>query len=772
LSNLFDFNAEAREFAVKKPSPSIDFSCVNLVGRLATVTYCASTEAISEKDRVELTGFPKKSKANGVYTVTKVTKNPTSASFQFKCKSRRQPFTCQKADNLSFKITRTTKGTVAISPDRHDNHCPHPYETAEEHKKRPFHEDENGQPVPSPHRKNTLPTETRFDKKRKLVTPIRDNKMYSTCDCDNRQQPHQVEIANHGYSRKHFWRADNVAREGLGELFKYIMFRREFLRVQNGIASKRELSRIDIQKKLARLGVTWQTIRDWFIHADEFPKKFLIMCSGEKGLNSLSKQAITAGLNNAFQDVEFFFTDGNHGDTTSLATSSSGCASPRAQEILLRAYAYFAKKFDDFKKARPNNKTPEATWQDFIDADDPLAGGPLRMEMTLKIPFVLIYSVIQGANLMRLFGNSDVEFRDALARLDTAQALLNDAARRGGDDGDDGDGGASAATGSGGANRRLLDAFNARIRTCPPLTGKELSNLQLRIYVVHTQVIRQMSGWTSPDLAQLLQLIEHKACEQKCVVSERFARFQSIMCRLSNARQALRAQYKGPLSSNVHREIIKVAIDSLKKLEAEYDTALGQATDTCDAKTESFLIKHRHFVRAEFLNWSFKKLESGEPVLSEESGGITAEQALPKWERMYEDAARTFGTGHRHTVYAIRQVVRLRLKLDRDLGKARDLLDSAIEEQQGETWKEKNLMPLRGKLAERGFPSRFLPAPRVSSSETSDSSSILASVSSSTTASASASNPAAIKSSDSRKRKKNEAINRRSKQQKKAHIEL
>ena len=133
-----------------------------------------------------------------------------------------------------------------------------------------------------------------------------------------------------------------------------------------------------------------------------------------------------------------------------------------------------------------------------------------------------------------------------------------------------------------------------------------------------------------------------------------------------------------------------LTIQELRFLKKEYDAALKTAIETGDVKTESFVWLHRQFVKAELMNWEHEKLKSMSPA-----------DALRGWEIMLEERRSHLGNGHRHSVYAIRQVVRLRIELGDGLQRALQLLLIAMKHQQDEKWRRKKLVPLMKVLNEK-----------------------------------------------------------------------
>ena len=483
-------------------------------------------------------------------------------------------------------------------------------------------------------------------------------------------------------------------------------------------------------------GLPWQRFAGWAKNEDRWPKKLLYSLSGKPyPINPKERKKVGLSLREAGLKVlkkaitEFFTRDpggsSNGGRTGSFGNGHGHGHPPQlrsdSQDHLQKMTAYIAATYAKFIAAK-GSKGKEETYQEHLDRNDPMEGLMSMDDRASKSKFfVLVYGLIQGANMRRLFG----ELQEANDQLDIAQALLNyhhtsnnhhnraltaaSSAAAGG-----GGGGASSAT-----NTQLPKALATRIKSFgkegSQLNDGDRSNLQLRVDIVRAQVVRRLHPkieWRNSRLAYLLQRIRHETHEQGYDVPNRFARFQELMCRLHVAYGRIvpsAPSASGGAAAGAHaaapgsapnlavvvrsvspRDEVMLTIQELRFLKKEYDAALKTAIETGDVKTESFVWLHRQFVKAELMNWEHEKLKSMSPA-----------DALRGWEIMLEERRSHLGNGHRHSVYAIRQVVRLRIELEDGLQRALQLLLIAMKHQQDEKWRRKKLVPLMKVLNEK-----------------------------------------------------------------------
>ena len=503
-----------------------------------------------------------------------------------------------------------------------------------------------------------------------------------------------------------------------------------------------------IKETLTEFGVPWQRFVEWAKHEDHWPKKFLSSLSGQpfptddRERRKLGPSLREAGLKVLEQAITEFFTvtPGNNGDRGSVVLNDSGesgnsGASPQrshSQDHLRKMTAYIAAEYAKFI-ADKGSKGKEETYQEHLEHNDPMEGLSSMDDRASRSKFfVLVFGLIETANMRRLFG----ELQEADDRLDIAQALLNyndnsnnkhlNTSTVVASDASDGLGArVEAEVRSGCAKSPLPKSLAKRVESFEEeesrLDDGDRSNLQLRINIVRAQVVRRLKkklGWRNSRLAFLLQRIKHEAKAQGYDVVNRFARFQELMCRLNVAYS--RVHPKAPVVSSSSnncsgsapdatsesatsaavsvqsvsaRDEVMLVIRELKFLKREYDAALKSASETGDAKKESFVWLHRQYVKAELMNWEHVKLKS---INSAEA--MKPEDALQEWEIMLKERRTHLSDGHRHSVYAIRQVVRLRIKLGVRLEAAKELLQIAMEHQQDEKWRQDKLVPLMKEL--------------------------------------------------------------------------
>ena len=216
-----------------------------------------------------------------------------------------------------------------------------------------------------------------------------------------------------------------------------------------------------------------------------------------------------------------------------------------------------------------------STYQEYLDRHDPVEGISSMDDRTSKSKiFVLVYGVIQGANMRRLFG----ELEEAGKQLDIAQAILNST--------------------NDAANCNVLPKDLAlRIKSFGShdsrLEDGDRSNLQLRVrHYTRSGYSATSQGHNrkSTRLAHLLQRIKHQtAVMHGSDVMNRFARFQEIMCRLHVAYARVvpssssfsrrtddgvtRSSFPTIKCMTASDEVI-LAIKELNFLKKEYDIAL------------------------------------------------------------------------------------------------------------------------------------------------------------------------------------------------------
>ena len=257
---------------------------------------------------------------------------------------------------------------------------------------------------------------------------------------------------------------------------------------------------------------------------------------------SLGGEACRLGLCKIREGIEDFFSA-----TSSIANLGTGVS---AYDFLRRSSKYFANKYREFKR----NGMPD-TYEEYVRADDPMPSlQSMNDSSSVSKIFVLIYNVIQSANLMRNFGRYD-EKDGAIEQIKLAEALI-----------------IYATSSASDAARKIPRALITKVDglNSTPLSDTELANLRLRIDIVHAQTIRQKhgkEGWLQPEVHILLMRVKYQAGIQRDTLQLRFAHFQQIMCRIHVAR------------SENRKEDEHLALRDLEQLESEYDKEYDKEYD-------------------------------------------------------------------------------------------------------------------------------------------------------------------------------------------------
>ena len=427
--------------------------------------------------------------------------------------------------------------------------------------------------------------------------------------------------------------------------------------------------------KLLRLGVRWEVFMEWAEDASNFPDKLLFSVSGltRDDCSATENDAKEKGAQALKSGIQKFFT---------FVPSLSATTTKNTKTFMHKFLGFIKDKYTDFKAG--NNKIGEETYEEELDKNDPLDDLlTLEEKETRSKLFVLIFCLIQRGNISRIFG----DMKGAKTYLDYAEKILvrhDDTI----------------------VQARPIDVPNHLAKVLNRIYGneadKELSeancrSLRIRLDIVRAQLVRQIAkktikngGWNTKELMFLLQRIKVETRDrQGYEISNRFARFQQLMCRLYALHDICKSSdTSSASSSSISPEFErKMVILELEALENEYGEKIEAASKDNDEAAEYFNALHQQFVKAEILNFKSEKLHE-----------ITPQKARDEWWSMLNDRKKILGIDHRHTIYAQHKYAKLCAKLDSNLDEAIKQVESAICYQKDEGWKVGTLIPTYGNL--------------------------------------------------------------------------
>ena len=472
--------------------------------------------------------------------------------------------------------------------------------------------------------------------------------------------------------------AFKAARKSLREVINYSMLASGHHRFKTKRGS---FSREDVIKHKANLlwlGIRWETYKNWAMQVSNFPERLLYSLTGrnEDECKIDEENYKIQGLKALKQGIEAFFTS-SVCDPPSLAATTAANTKIFMHECL----AFIKDKYRDFKVR--NETKGEETYEKELNKNDPLESLLVLDEKETRSKlFVLTFCLIQRGNISRVFGDME----GAKKYLDQAEELLKRHKEP------------SAEHAGLPPHLEALWYEISRNGVDIELSEPSCRNLSIRLGIVKAQMIRQVAsndkndgGWNTQELIELLHRIKVETHDhQEYEISNRFVRFQELMCRLYVAHGMCnyRASSSEANSKRISPDDLReAAMLDLRDLEKEYDETIQLARKENDEVKEYFSVLHQQFVKAELLKFELKKIKI-----------ISAEVARDKWQDMLNVRKEILGIGQRHTINSQYKYGKLCEELGENLDEAMEEIESALEHQKDDGWKVDCLLPTYAKL--------------------------------------------------------------------------